>query len=647
MISTLRLFNGIIIPNKEVPEDTNSVIWPHEKSYEQLTKETLKKGYIVDKAIYFNLTPEGLKDFNKAMKEKLTFHRDWNNSFYKSWNKLETLSDFELRLDQLFHYFTTYGAEALGIKDSFVYLPKGNTFMPPVSEDFSFLYIRGFEREEIQEKIVAMVGSGIALKEETIEDLLTIVMEFSKKHIFDIFSVCKNKEVKVRLAELYDFIPKNVGEFLRYVIYKNTGKSLVIKNKATIDAIKIGRDRKTPSYFYAYRDAYGLESLAKNFYRYKPLLLAFRSAFPELKPLINQVRKLAVKFHEPMKEDFLNTVTKKIKQNAVLNLTTLEQELFKANTFRKVRLLYALQNLESQTEDKIYNIRNGKQYVTKASMPRFKKEDVAFLADKVYSHIVEDIKPNVEGKTVLVHPRLAYALPSSEKNFIGNYPVKSKVEFNSTRDLIIGVHWKNQKNRVDLDLSLLSLDGTKFGWNGRYRDEGILFSGDVTDAPGAGASEFYYFKGVKDGMYSVVLNYYNSYGVEEECPFDIIIGAFDGQDINRNFMLRPENIVFQASSSIGPEQINLGMVVIEGDKKVFSMIEGKRARASVSANDELNAVYLNALKSETENIIFLTDVLTDAGAVVVEDREDSVIDFDLTPTYIQKDTIMSMFTKER
>ena len=79
--------------------------------------------------------------------------------------------------------------------------------------------------------------SGIALKEETIDDILSILVE-ELNYNFTGKDQIKNKEAIVRIADLYQVYPDNVVEFFRYIIYRTTNTTLLIKNDELIEAIK-------------------------------------------------------------------------------------------------------------------------------------------------------------------------------------------------------------------------------------------------------------------------------------------------------------------------------------------------------------------------------------------------------------------------
>ena len=91
-----------------------------------------------------------------------------------------------------------------------------------------------------------------------------------------------------------------------------------------------------------YESEYGLEKLSQIFLRFKPLFLCFK--YRDGRKIINKIRRLAKIHHKPMPEDYLNSITSKLKSGNEINMDRLREELDKVNTFRKIRLLYSLQN---------------------------------------------------------------------------------------------------------------------------------------------------------------------------------------------------------------------------------------------------------------------------------------------------------------
>ena len=153
---------------------------------------------------------------------------------------------------------------------------------------------------------------------------------------------------------------------MRYIIYKTTDSTLLIKDRKTIEEIKSKTSPKVTSLFKKYAKSYGLPRLSQIFFRFKPIFLAFKSE-EKMKPIINKIRKLANKYHKPMKEDYLNEITSKIKNGVKIDNKVLEKELGKVNVFRKIRLAYALNFRSTDADSIVYKVRNGKGYATSFS----------------------------------------------------------------------------------------------------------------------------------------------------------------------------------------------------------------------------------------------------------------------------------------
>ncbi|MEK6884531.1 MAG: hypothetical protein AABY22_33170, partial [Nanoarchaeota archaeon] len=376
---------------------------------------------------------------------------------------------------------------------------------PELEEGINLVIIKGYTKKQLKEKLLALL-SGIALSEDTIKDVMDVAVfvETDEKDI----SKVKNKEVKAQLYEYLDLVPSNQIEFLRYVIYKTINKTLIIKNEGMIDEIKkeISNKFSIVKLFRKYEEVNGLEKLAEIFLRFKPIFLAFR-ANERMKPIINKLRRLAVKNHKPMTEDYLNTITARIKRDETIGTEKLISELNKVNVFRKIRLAYALKYRTTDADSILYSVRNGKGYVTDFNIQNRKYTDL--VLDIVLNSIVQDISKNVKGKKVYIPDYVKYTLPATEKQFTGNFPNGTYITI--PKDMIVGINWQNvNRHRIDLDLSLINANEGKFGWDARWRNEDrdVLFSGDMTDAT-KGATELFYVKKQKDNSFIMFVNYFN------------------------------------------------------------------------------------------------------------------------------------------
>lgn len=611
----------------------------------EVLEQTIKKGYI--------FTSDVLDDYDLDTAMKLVDSiygldaTQMNSAFHKSWGKVKNASMKQLIIEQLIHYITTYGFEELGIyNEESVYIPNEKLDIPELKDGISLMVIKGYTYPEIKEKVIGLLDSGIALKEDTLKEIAGVMkllqdngIEFNLEDIDKI----KNKEGKIFLLDELNLVPENPNEFLRFILYKITDSTLVIKSPGKIADIKAKIDSNIQNYFLKYKLEHGLEKLSSIFLRYKPIFLAMKES-KGMKKYINKLRKLAEKNHTPMKEDYLNSITAKIKRNEKINKSELVNELSKVNIFRKIRLAYALKYRTIEDADSIlYRIRNGKSFVTDLDINSKKKvKEYESTLDVVKESIVKDLEKNVKGKTILIPKNIAYPLPSSQKQFTGVLPSGTSVDVD--KDMLVGVHWTNVgEDRIDLDLSLVDEDG-KLGWDAGYRNTGktILFSGDVTDAPKPkGASELFYIKRAnKDHL--MILNYFN-YDKDVPVPFNIIVAEESPLNLERNYVVNPNNVKMKMPTVIENKQMLIGLVESLKTKNRFYFVETSLGNSNTSSSGDMMDLTRKYILNFYKNMFSLNDLMKNAGANIVSEKsEDIKIDIDLTPENLEKDTIIDL-----
>jgi hypothetical protein len=631
MDSVIRLFKAVPIERKG------------KRSSKVLLEKTIEKGFIFAPEVIFNYSDSELLDLVKKVEKEIGLTKEqMNNSFHKSWTKVRDASMFQLVVEQLIHYLTTYGFERLGIYDKdTVYIPSEELEIPELKEGITLTVIKGYTKDELKEKVLTLLNQGIALSEDTIKDVVDVALfvGFEEKDI----EQTRNKETKIILYDYLDKVPENPVEFLRFVVYKATEKTLLIKDKKTIESIKEKQNINALKYFSKYRDKYGLRRLAEIFFRFKPLFLAFRTN-SNMKVMINKIRRLADVYHEPMKTNYLNDITAKLSRKETIYLDELKEELEKVNTFRKIRLAYALNYRTREVDSILYKIRNGKGYAKDFNFEN--KTEAKRIFGIVMKSIVKDLKKNVEGKRIFIPKDMVYALPATEKQFTGDFPSGTYVII--PKDMLAGIHWDNVGNhRIDLDLSLISTDTGKIGWDRSYRteDRTILFSGDMTDAqPPLGACELFYIARQVDNALIMLVNYFN-YDEGVEVPFKILIAKENLRDFGRNYTVNPNNVVCVAKSKIKERQKILGLIVVTETESRFYFSEtnvGKSISSSDASYVENSRKYLFNFYT---NAISLNEVLEMAGAEVVSDKSRK-IDIDLSPETLEKDKIIKLFSQK-
>lgn len=270
----LRLFRAV-----EIGEDCPVINYNFFKLWEKdLLKTTIEYGFIFSPKVMDNYTQEELIYLIKEVRSEIGLTAEQiNNSFHKSWQKIKEANIEQLVMEQIIHYITTYGFESLGIYDeNSVYIPTEKLEILPVDVDkINLIVIQGYTKKKLAEKLFDLLKIGIALKEDTVNDIIEVIKQYNLKPVVEDI---KNKEVKIALCDHLGLFPEDPIEFLRYVIFSITGRTILIKSKAAIEEIRNAEKGKNIiKLFKDYEKQYGLERLSSIFYRYKPIWLAMRN----------------------------------------------------------------------------------------------------------------------------------------------------------------------------------------------------------------------------------------------------------------------------------------------------------------------------------------------------------------------------------
>jgi hypothetical protein len=560
-----------------------------------------------------------------------------NKTFHKSWRKVRDASIEQLVIEQIIHYFTTYGFEELGFyNEESVYIPNENLELE-AEGGITFYVLRGITKKDLADKVNKIISSGIALSDQDLSALVDVIKD--KKLKVDP-ATSSNREMTVRLYDLLGTIPKDPVEYLRLRIYNATGSTLLIKNKETLEAVAAFAQPGNPfrklarNAFSDYEDKFGLEGLASIFYRFKPLFLAFKNKSSA--STVNRIRRLATKHHRPMPEDYIASVTKHLR-NGTFDAKKLNKSLGKANIFRKIKLAQALQLYGNQEASGIvYSIRNGKSFADKINPLGTSAQGALSV---VYDSLGASLR-HVKGKKIFMDAGLV--VPTSGKMFLGDLPFGSY--FSTDDSLVVGVSWKDlESQRVDLDLSIISVGG-KVGWDGRYRDSNFLFSGDITSAPYGATEAFLIRDKSADGIYLLNLNYFNAYD-GEEVPFTLFVtkeSEFERMD--KCAVMSQDNMLFWAESSIDSKykQKTIGVLKIKDGVKTFHAFEFKSGRSITSRTNEKSLNTISYYDKHLESLLDLRVLMEWAGAKLVDTPEEA--DIDLSIKSLTKSALLDLLT---
>lgn len=546
--------------------------------YKDVTEAAVAKGYVIHPNC----------DFFRALKYLATLPVNFNSTFYKSWQDVTSKTRIDLMVDQLFHYISTYGTDFQGTP----YVPNEDA---PIVKFVDAKIIFPISVEEIREKIQAMFNSGIALKQETIEDCLELIDELN---ITINYSSIKNKEVMMFICKKLGILPDSAEEMVRFLVYLHINKTLLIKDKFTIQAIKI---KSLP--IAGIVEKFGIEKLASVFHRYKPIFLAMKKGN---EAIINKLRRLADEHHEPKKFGFWSQVLSDV------NLFPLiKDNLHNLNNFKLISLLQTILVRKEESGTLATIIRNGKFYVKERN---FNNRDYYNLVFEVlYDELILRLKR--KACKVKLDDNINLALPTSEKSFVGHLPFGSNVSLKE--DAIVGVNWKGVDGAQDIDLSLIDINGDKYGWNSRYynADNTVIYSGDMTRAEPEATELLYAKQGMPDGIV-----YLNLFRGNEDSKCTIFFAEEECDNVETNYMVNPNNITFSTELSFnkGEKQIICGMFV---EKKFFFM-NLQTSGGSVSGSNVYQKQYLEHMKKNVHSFLDLRYVLEDAGFRFVKNNPD-------------------------
>lgn len=619
----------------------------NDKTFEEVNSESAKYGWLIH--------PDCCNA--DTLKWVLTVARiQYNKTFYKKWEDITSKTRFELLMDQIRHYASTYGT---GMTEGEGYMPNHEDTVIPFEE---FKVIMPVTEQELFDRCAGMLTSGIALKEETQHDVVAYVIEHTANWSDWNFSLdeVKNKEAQATIACATKKYPNDSFGLLRCLVYQATGSTMLIKSKSAINEIKNGSDKIDLTKLSETQ----VVNLSKIFHRYKPLFLAMKNkgvknttmtseAFKKAmkkagiekivkgasnSSVVNKLRKLANTHHTPLVKGFWETVISDKK-----SIEDVKAKVGEITNFKKITLMQCIKERLANQNGQCFIIRNGKLWVRQDYKA---KSDATYLMNLylvLQNSLVESIKD--KACTVRYPKGINLTIPTSEKNFIGNYPIGSYVNMGDDHN-VIGIYWENDWHTRDFDLHLQDMEGNAYGWNaGYHRDNGrtkVIFSGDITNAPN-GATELFYIGGkAEDGIVSV--NRFSGDGEDSQFKFFIAQDNtlankedFWARKSGRNYMLDPNKVVAEYMIPVPKESSQTSCAIIVDNK--FVLMDTKSGNRRVP-NRDLNQVIIDKFKVKARAFVELREILEAAGFTEAPaDAEEVGLDL----TQISKDTLINLF----
>lgn len=567
----------------------------------------------------------------KYLRENKLSGSDLNKSFHKSWNKIWNSSELELLAHQVLHYLSTYGLQAFGLDSpDLIYIPNEELNLP---EQVTFKVIRDVPQEEIIARCLKLLESGTALKSETIYSIFDLLEGLGYAWTGD--EVIKNREALVVRADRLGILPKDGDNLFRYLFYKATGETLIVKNKKTYEALK------KSAYKIPVLSQDQIIELAKSYNRRKPLWVkGFKRALNSNRPIVNKIARYSKAYHKPMKPSVLATLT-----STIYSPAQVRQSAEKASIMQIAKAVNALRIYTSEVESRYYKIRNGKGFsnIKPASIPKDQM--------KIYEmELMRVLRSRVKETKVYCPKGIDYALPVSEKQFSSNVPKGTCIEIlPGDPSLLVGVYWEGY--RSDLDLSAVS-STIKVGWNTSYSKGGFTRSGDVTSASN-GATEWLYAnpKEIRN-LFLVTLNDYRRRH-EVGSPYKIMVATSEDTTIvTRNeipkYICDPNKLVFELDTTLPQTQTLVGLVIPNPPKDSsrdnsngikFYLVDQGMPGGCVSSYSPSSRIIQESLFVSYATQLRLSDLIT----VETDPDKKEECDVDLSPDNLAKDTIINLF----
>lgn len=637
---------------------------------QELCNSYMACGYIFNPKAVFD---ENAYEFLK----KYYYHIacNYNSTFYKRWIDVLQKNRMGLFLDQLCHYASTYGTNYT----CDTWIPnKDYVKNDELGIDFKeYKFIDICTETDAYQIAMNSLSSGVALSEDNLDCLATIINEYASKYNVVIDSAfiennVKNREAKVRFYDYFNIKPNNPVKILRLMIFQSTGKTNIINSKEVLSDIKYAQ--KAIDLEGQYNDV--MKQLASIYHRFHKIFLMFGHQSESNKRFVNKLSRMAKKYHKPFKANFLENcldwdfayeMGKHIENLDTVQFIHYVGELSEAvknnpniNTFKAVKILNTCrERMSNANQYNYYRVRNGKVWLqenkhylddeTKAGT-YYRYYDVIemvmfnYILDKFISYLKDN---NI--KHIVMSSELNIAVPTSEKNFLGTLPEFSYIDLSKSKNNMIGVYWRNEWGTHDFDLSCIFNDGSKIGWNADFYNQNTptdlkhVFSSDMTNADPE-ATEVHFFSSSTNN-YKPCVFYCNRYNGRQGSQFklffsqsDVIDHAFDNTyrqySSSKNcFMVNPSDVMFETMLTSNKQEQTLG--AIYDNKFCFTNME--LTQSMVSNDSSKQEMILNVVGAKLKTRLSMTELINKAHLKLDDTGNEFDLWIDRQPEDVEED----------
>lgn len=472
-IKIIKLFNSIVLEDNQKTVDLDHSL-------------TAKNGVIT------NFAPSD--EQKKAIKE--VFQKINITTLFGK-KERENSSPEELIMKQILHYIEIYGLDMPGLFD--LEVTKGKIL--------SITFLKGITQKELVEKVHKLIYANAPIRDVAL--VKGIIEDFSIDYDMNLVS---NNELRIQLFDWTKHTLNNGDDVVRYICYKATNNTMLIKSKEVLEAVQ---KLQINSKFIRNHEM----QLANVFNRHKNIILSLKNVGDkDVNSAINRVTRLSKKHHKPIKQ----AINKHFVSLALAGKVN-DSVLDKISIRDKFKYLNLLEYKKQGFSEDVFIIRNGKLHLEKDRTVYTKKD-----LNRVIKMVVESLKTDLsylKDERILVDKNVDFGLPVSRKQTLGRVPFGTKVTVDNSRKISSGVYWENAWGARDLDLSTIDKNGNRIGW-GYYsaydNSNDVIFSGDVTNAPSGGME----FMTSSNSEYGLFVNIFSG---EVGTEFELVVGT-DGKD---------------------------------------------------------------------------------------------------------------------
>lgn len=527
----LRHLNGILVPENVTSDENVS-----NEIFATVLKKFEGYGYTFDKELaktLYALNTEKLKKISDVFLEVVRKFKSDNayTVFYRNFpEEVMNLSEMETYFLQFLHYLIGYLPEGAEVNES------EESIETEPSEFVKLSHLKRVSEIEMFDLLKNLLSSNVTLSETNLKDVLTLLKYCDEKETKELIRQIKMKETLMRIAkvqfeetgstyaefstatDVLRFIALLSGEklnprFIAFKYFKRPELNILISKLENVNYLLDDMKR----YRKPWRKFFLMNGNRISFEKYPKVKQAADMLFGKFSHITKKgkfelSRNRMNEMSDTEFEEFLASFSK-YSGDYIRNLLSLVNRISEERAEKVLKYFLdaakeANTRLLFQVCDRILNVKSGEAgRVVNAKNNWLVLEETIKLSDAVLQKTAEAVSYAILeklsekeplGKVWIDESYQNIAMTTSEKDSNSSLrPLTrgSVIPYSSEVDTLrFYVAWKNfEGNRVDLDLSAVKFDAD-FNHLGElayysHNQEGMAFSGDITDAP-QGALEY-------------------------------------------------------------------------------------------------------------------------------------------------------------